>query len=746
MRLILLSVLINNSVWAQTAQKIKLIDKSNSEPIADVAYQYGESKGTSNMEGVIEIIFLKGEKLYLSHLNFGSLSFSEDEVSEFFLGGQVLLVPQIINLQPVNIIALHLNDSKQDNMAIEGKDFLTHDAASILTSLPEIAVIRKSGSYGFDPVLRGFKYEQLNIIIDGAQTAIAACPNRMDPPASQIAPNMMGQVEILKGPYNLRYGSNFGGTINFITTKAQYQPSSKLTGRVSTGYESNGNIMRAEGMIGHLGPKYNVKLFGSFSKGANYLDGNGDEIPSSFQRASFGTKMGFKPTERQSLNLSVNGNFARDVDFAALNMDLRSDDTWLVQLDHQIEFNSNNLKNWTTNVYGSFVNHVMDNLSKPLDPRMVNAITDATTKTMGGRTEGFFKYSSSKLYVGADYKFETANGERARQFLMGPNAGRTLYDNVWQDGQISKAGLFAEMTQSLNTWQLVFSTRLENNKASIDDSQPEFSGIYTSTSSNQFNLSMSLGLIKNWSKFSAGFWLGRAQRSGSLTERYINYFPVGVDAYEMLGNPILKAEVNNQIDLNLSYQSVSSKLSIEGFFSVLPNYISSVIRPDLSPRIPSSAGVRQYINIDNARLMGAELSWSQGLFLGLTQQLNLAYTVGQDLEIDQPLPEIAPFDLRYSLQGRYLKDKLKALASFRFVAEQSRISTEFGESITPSFTLVGLQLGYRFNSNIGLQASVDNLFDVAFYEHLNRPRPGSPPQPIYAPGRNIALTLTIDLE
>jgi iron complex outermembrane receptor protein len=52
---------------------------------------------------------------------------------------------------------------------------------------------------------------------------------------------------------------------------------------------------------------------------------------------------------------------------------------------------------------------------------------------------------------------------------------------------------------------------------------------------------------------STALWLGRAQRSGSLTERFINYFPVGQDPYEMLGNPQLLPEVNNQADLTFAW-------------------------------------------------------------------------------------------------------------------------------------------------------------------------------------------------
>ncbi len=119
---------------------------------------------------------------------------------------------------------------------------MEHDGAQILNQLPAFNSIRKGGNYGFDPVFRGIKYDQLNVVLNGAQSATAACPNRMDPPTSQMAPNMMDRIEILKGPYALRYGTGFGATINFIPAKLRHTSEPDIYGKASTGYETNGDL------------------------------------------------------------------------------------------------------------------------------------------------------------------------------------------------------------------------------------------------------------------------------------------------------------------------------------------------------------------------------------------------------------------------------------------------------------------------------------------------------------------------
>ncbi len=101
-----------------------------------------------------------------------------------------------------------------------------------------------------------------------------------------------------------------------------------------------------------------------------------------------------------------------------------------------------------------------------------------------------------------------------------------------------RGGLFFEYRYALRDYMFVASTRLELNHAIIADRAPEFMAIYPETTVTQINPSLSLGVTKYWSgKLSGSVWLGRAQRSGGLSERYINYFPIGIDPYEMLGNP-----------------------------------------------------------------------------------------------------------------------------------------------------------------------------------------------------------------
>ena len=251
---------------------------------------------------------------------------------------------------------------------------LNHDAGKFLNSIPEINGIKKAGNYATDPVLRGFKYEQLNIVIDGAAHAVNACPSRMDPAVSQVNMNMVQEAEIYKGPYHFRYGNSFGGTINFVTLAPEFTENLKLGGRISSGYESNGNVFRNElfSQLSHQKIVWN--LFGSYQKGDRYKDGNGDEVRSAFLRYNMGTKGNFKWNDQNVTTLQINTNQGRDVEFAALNMDLIYDKTWMFQLKHLAEFNQKYLKHLDFNSYYSFVDHSM---GTP-DRKMVSDVQSTT--------------------------------------------------------------------------------------------------------------------------------------------------------------------------------------------------------------------------------------------------------------------------------------------------------------------------------------------------------------------------------
>jgi iron complex outermembrane receptor protein len=730
--LLLTSITVIN---LQAQQTIILKDKKTQIPIENANFYVGKQKGQSDKNGTILVTVANNDRLIITHISYETLELKYDDVAAAIQKGWIELNPSAaVYLNPVTVYALK-GKAVQETVKLGNGDWVQHDAGQVLQQIPGFSAIKKSGAFGYDPVFRGFKLDQLNILNDGALTSTAACPNRMDPPTSQVLISQVQQIEILKGPHSFRYGPSMGAVINFKSVPAEFSSDTKPFGRITTGYESNGEIYRTEGSVGLRTKKVQLTATGSYSKGHNYTDGNDSIIPARFSRGSVGLTADVLVKSSHLLKVSATRNFARNTDFPTLLMDLLSDDTWMVQGQYKITGKNKWYAHWNTQMYASFVDHKMGNLLRPASQSM-QATVDAVTDTWGGRTE-FTVLGKSQLFFGADMKYETADGNRLRKMITGPMAGKTFIDTIWQNGEIARAGIFGEWHHQLNQYKLVVSGRLDAVHAKANNTSAKFIKQYADNENTDINSSISAGISRQWNnKWQAGLWLGRGVRSANLTERYINSLQIGMDPYEMLGNPQLKPEANNQADVMIGYKTTNTTVQWNGYASLVSNYISSVMNSAIAPCF-GAPGVRQYVSIDEAIIYGFEFSWQQQLLPVLQQQFTVAYTYGKNNGTDKPLPEIAPMDFRYRLEAITFKNKLVPYTQVRYAVKQNRIADDFGEKVTPAFTTVDLGVKTELIKELQVTLAVNNLFNEAYREHLSRYI--RPTLPLNSTGRSIVL-------
>lgn len=636
------------------------------------------------------------------------------------------------DIEVVKIIKIATGDKNRSKISTSNTDLLNHDAGKFLNSIPEISGIKKAGNYATDPVLRGFKYEQLNVVIDGAANAVNACPSRMDPAVSQVNMNMVQEAEIFKGPYHFRNGNSFGGTINFITLKPVFTENPTVGGRISTGFESNGNIFRNEAFTEFTTKKMVWNLFGSYQKGDAYKDGNGNEVRSAFLRYNIGTKGSFKWNENNITTLQVNTNQGRDVQFAALQMDLIYDKTWMYQLKHLAEFKNSFYNQFDFNSYYSVVDHSMGTADRTM-------VSDVKSVTFGGRGELKKTWNNNVLFTGFDYKHEAAENLRmVMPMMMGmkPREG-----SAWQDSEVSQMGWFGEYQYRFPDAKLTASARIDYNSSDAKKPSNLFQNLYGDPSAENWNSNFSLGYSRSLGQDSQiALWAGRAQRSGSLTELYINLFAVGNDNYEVLGNPHLKPETNNQADLIYTFSREKIFVQANVFYAYLENYISGVIRPDIMPSTMKAPGVRQMQNLGHAMKAGFESRVNWQVLPKLRSEMAVAYTYAEDLDTKQPLPEIFPLDFRWKIQAN-LSPVIIAV-NYRYSAAQNRVAEAFGELKTPNFSLFNVNLKYNVFRNAAIDAEVSNVFDNAYAEHLNRTLSTDRNSRILERGRSFNLGFT----
>ena len=88
------------------------------------------------------------------------------------------------------------------------------------------------------------------------------------------------------------------------------------------------------------------------------------------------------------------------------------------------------------------------------------------------------------------------------------------------------------------------------------------------------------------------------------------------------------------------------------------------------------------------------------------------------------MPQIAPLDARIGLT--YQQEQLSVGALLRLVDRQDRVALNQGNIVgydlgkSSGFGVFSVNAAYQFNPLLTLSIGVDNLFDRAYSEHLNR--------------------------
>lgn len=615
----------------------------------------------------------------------------------------------------------------------------------------------KRGNYAVDPSFRATQYEQLNIQYDGGIKAYHACPNRMDPITTLINPEEVSRIEIIKGPFSVRYGTNFGGVINMVTNSAN-KCESKLTGNLSSGYESNGNSV--VNMLSLMSKVNKFHFLGnvSYRDYGNYEDGNQNEIPSSFRSIGYGFKIGYYIAENQVVQISVRQNFGRDVLHAGLPMDTDEDNSSIVSLDYKLNASNKYFKSIDTKLYYSFVDHIMSNYRRP---SFVNseAITLVEATTIGGKVETEWNLDTKwKLFSGLDVVNLSRDGGRNRLVktnMMGNPLPSPLsfYDKIWQDSYTNTFGLFAESKYYMSDKStLTLGSRIDFVSSEAIDLDDDFAELYPLVGKrNETNYSGNISYKHNLSNSkSVEISLGRGSRSASIEERFIAFFNIGRDPYEYIGNPNLKAEVNNQMEIsyngkkefkNKTLNQINYGTSV--YYSIYENYILGVVDESLVRKYnPTSPPIHPKVfrNIDRAMKTGFEAYLDVKFHNYFNLLTEVAYVYTENKDFNESLPLTPPLVTRFKIG--YEREKYWFSIHYNLTARQPKTSQSFDEIETRGYEILDVKAGFKVFEKLNIGAGVLNVFDQFYNNHLTfafNNLSGFGRSPITEPGRNFTL-------
>jgi len=739
-----LVLLITTASFAQSAKLSgKIVDEKSNNPIENVTIKVIKTNASSvtNNNGEFTIQAQEGDKIEVSHLSYKTIIVALQNQSIIKLQlAQIDLNEIIVSANPLKDISqsVVINDASKRISQPRSVGHLFKDIKGF--------GITKKGGYASEPVFRSFKYEQLNIQYDGGMKVLNACPNRMDPITTHIIPEEIEKIEIVKGPFTVRFGQNFGGIINLVS-KNPTKDQLGFHGSVEGGYETNGNNLVTGASLLYVSEKFDIHFNGSYRDFGDYEDGNGTEVPSSFKTTDYSIKVGLNPNENQRLQLSWRQSFGRDIKHAGLPMDSPYDDSFLVGFDYKWKEISEKVESFTAKVFHSYVDHLMTNDGRP-NFMMTEASSPVEVWTTGGKVELVLRPSdNSRIFTGIDANIIGREGDRTRIVkIMNGNVFPTpkvFTDKIWQDASLNDIGLFAEgKFKVMDYTTLTTGVRADFISTAIDDPAEDFEALYGGEISDKTETNISANISAKYQKngFQTQLALGRGVRTASMIERYINHFSVGVDPYEYVGNPNLDPEVNTQLELSFIKNYKSIELGASVFYSFLTDYIQPIVNEDIPRKFMATVPpvvAKQFMNIDKASQTGFEFTFNYKATDKITFTSDLSYTQAENKDINEPLAHIPPF--MANLGVRFEDDKLWIALNSRLVSAQSRISDSFMEQESPGFETLDLRVGFEPYKDFSIGFAVLNIFDTTYYEHLNFSYSNSNilSGKIYEPGRNF---------
>jgi iron complex outermembrane recepter protein len=624
------------------------------------------------------------------------------------------------------------------------------DLAELLRALNGVSSGRMGG-HGLEPVIRGQSQGQLNIRFDGIEVH-GACPNRMDPPTAFAQPAGIDRVTIEKGVQSLRHGPGGGGGTVLIERRLPWDRES-TEARTSVSLGDNGRQGMAAADVGGANESLAWRLIAAAEDHANYEDGDGDEVRSAYDRRNAGLMLGARLGDAQQLEIGVDYGDTRDAYYAGAGMDAPKEELIAARLRHSVELARADV---VSELWRAEVDHVMDNFSlRPLASGAMAMRVPSTAVTQGGNIALTFDIADWSIDTGV----QLARVNRDATRYAGPNPAQIGMVNslLWPDVTLDRSGLFAEahgewngnarLTAGLRWDRFEADAARATQRVSAMVGAPlQFYTMYYGTaplSSDESGLGALLRYERDVSAQGTLFvGASRSLRAADSTERFMAAM-APMASGRWIGNPNLVAEQHHQIDGGFAWRQDGRSASVSVFIDDVHDYILRD-RARHQDGVLLADGATIYRNVD-ARLAGIELDYATpiGAFWRIDAQLG--YVRGENREDDRELAQIPP------LEGRLALARASAAGEWSFVlrgaARQHRAdtSTLTGSGLdaqeTPGFGVIDLAWRKAFGAHL-LQVRLENLFDRAYAEHLNRANQDPfNPDPIHVnePGRALRI-------
>ncbi len=697
-----------------------------------------------------------------------------------------------IKRNPVPIVAI-----SHDYLATN----ISTNAIDAIAKVPGVRAVT-TGPNVSKPFIRGLGYNRILTLYDGIRQEGQQWGDEHGIEADQFG---IDRVEVIKGPASLSFGSDaLAGVVNLIPT--QPAPEGKMIGDLTLDYQSNNKNVGGSAMLGAT--KNGFEWMGRIShKEAvdyqNKIDGRvfGTAFNETDGNASLGLhrKWGYSHLDVVAYNDlqeipdgsrdSLTRKFTRQISEAdtvrqivsAHDLDSYTMEKLHQHVQHYRIFSGNS---FTLGEYGrlqvnlGFQRSIRQEFSHPVLYTIPGLDLRENSYTYD------IKYYLPEIddwnfTIGLNGMYQENNATRGTEFIIpsyhqfdiGPFLlAKKTFDKLDVAGGIRfdsrsfhNFSLYTQPNPADGFDRVVTGADTAGANKPFSDYRKNFTGV-----------SGSLGGTYNFSdKFSVKANIARGFRAPNIAEISANGVHPGTNFYQ-LGNPDFKPEFSLQEDIGLVFSSRYVVINLDLFNNVISNYIyneklATVSGSDSTDPV-SKLPYFKYV-ASKARLYGGEVSIDIHPIKALHFENSFSVVNGDNIG-SQPksigdsaryLPFIPPAhgisELRYEFGNKtHTLSHAFVKAQLEYSAAQNRAFIAYNtETPTAGYTLFNAGLGgsladKKGRTIVNIYLMGNNLFNVAYYDHLSRlkyfyfsPTDTNPTHGIYNMGRNISFKLDFPL-
>ncbi len=613
-------------------------------------------------------------------------------------------------------------------------------AAQSLAELPGVS-LSSAGFWNTIPVIRGLGGSRVLVLIDGDRE------NNLWAGRSPLTPFIdvgnVERIEIIKGPASVLYGTDaMGGVINVITKSPDFAKAEKWT--FLNNFECRYSSVD-EGWFGRYalsggGYGFDFELALGTRDADDYQDGAGDDVENSqFEGQSLDLKSRYFINDDHDLSMTIRISNIDDMGVTKKegarysHFDKFDTDTY------KLAYHGRNLgwlkdlqiRSWYVDQERSYEADI-PSLTKPIYKLKGN---EFETSALGSSLQGQIDFGlNNRLIFGCEFVAEDADGDE--YITVKKNKKNTKVKELTfkpiPDCDRDHFGIYAQdeiiFGESLT---MLAGLRYDYFVADADDA-PFTTDIYDKNGENiiksktsinhfsrksddafTFNLGLLYVLTENihlTSNLSSGF------RAPDMFERY----STRSSTYMIIGNPDLDPEYSYNADLGFKLNYRRLRGSCSGFYTWVEDYIELAN----TGRDFDGMEAREYVNVDDAELYGADGSLEFDLLKELTLFGNMAYVVGRDRKSHDRLNTIPPLNgilgTRWHAQ---LDNGLHYWFEFSGNFYDRQDHPAKGEKETAGYSFFNLRSGIKFDyaafKDITLTLNIENLFDKEYRNHIN---------------------------